>query len=150
MRRGDLTATEWRDVKELLATARSRRGRPPEQTRAVINGILWRLRTGAPWRDVPMRYGDWNKIYRRFRRWCQSGIWASVATALGDLDANGNGKAGPRPLRAAGRINRRPMVGTGARFAKGQGGTGFSAQRPGARVPPGLASGRRSARPAAR
>ncbi|MGH6928956.1 MAG: transposase [Dongiaceae bacterium] len=147
MRRGDLTATEWRDVKELLATARSRRGRPPENTRAVINGILWRLRTGAPWRDVPGRYGDWNKIYRRFCRWCQSGIWASVATALGD------GTAVPQPERGNGRINRRPMAATNARsvFAKRPAGAGFSAVvRPGARVAAGLASTRRSTRPATR
>lgn len=151
LRRSDLTATEWRDVKELLATARSRRGRPPENTRAVINGILWRLRTGAPWRDVPGRYGDWNKIYRRFRRWCQSGIWASVATALGDVAVDGDGAA--HPGRGDGRINRRHMPGAGARsrFAKGQVGAGFNgAVRPGARVAAGLASTRRPARSATR
>ena len=128
MRRGDLTAIEWRDLKELLATARSRRGRPPEQTRAVINGILWRLRTGAPWRDIPVRYGDWNKIYRRFRRWSQSGVWTSVAAALGDLDTNNNAKAGPRPPRGDIRINRRRGPGSGLRFAKGQDGAGLSAR----------------------
>ena len=144
MRRGDLTATEWRDLKEMLATARSRRGRPPEQTRAVINGILWRLRTGAPWRDIPVRYGDWNKIYRRFRRWSQSGIWASVAVALGDLDAPANGKAGPQPARGDIRINRRHMAG-GPRFAKGEGGRGLSA-----RMTAGLAPSRRPARAVAR
>lgn len=148
MRRGDLTATEWRTVKELLAAARSRRGRPPEQTRAVINGILWRLRTGAPWRDVPARYGDWNKIYRRFRRWCQSGIWASVATALGDLAVDTDGKAAPPQARGDIRVNRRRTSGAG--LAKGQGAAGFGAARPGARLPPGLASTRRPARTAAR
>jgi transposase len=151
LHRGDLSATEWRDVKELLATARSSRGRPPENTRAVINGILWRLRTGAPWRDVPGRYGDWNKIYRRFRRWSQSGIWASVATVLGDVAANGDAAA--PPARGNGRVNRRPMPGAGARsrLAKGQGGAGLSAAvRPGARAAAGLASTRRSARSAAR
>lgn len=144
MRRGDLTASEWHDLKELLATARGRRGRPPEQTRAVINGILWRLRTGAPWRDVPVRYGDWNKIYRRFRRWSQSGIWASVATALGDLDTNGNSKAGPRPARGDIRVSRRRVAGA-PRLAKGQGGPGLNA-----RLTAGLAPVRRSARAAAR
>jgi len=83
LRRGDLTAAEWRALKELLATARQRRGRPPKNSRAVINGILWRLRTGAPWRDMPGRYGDWNTIYRRFRRWRQSDVWSAVAAILG-------------------------------------------------------------------
>jgi transposase len=44
------------------------RGRPSEDNRTVINGILWQLRTGAPRRDVPEKYGNWNSIYRRFRR----------------------------------------------------------------------------------
>ncbi|MEZ0495119.1 transposase [Sphingomonas sp. IW22] len=44
------------------------RGRPPEQNRSIIKGILWRLRCGAPWRDVSPKYGSWNTIYRRFRR----------------------------------------------------------------------------------
>jgi transposase len=71
--RGDLTEVEWRILKVLLPVERKRgkrgRGRPPEDNRNVINGILWRLRTGAPWRDVPEKYGNWNSIYRRFRRW---------------------------------------------------------------------------------
>jgi transposase len=43
--------------------------------RRTINGILWRLRTGAPWRDVPERYGPWQTCYERFRRWQQDGTW---------------------------------------------------------------------------
>jgi len=63
------------------------RGRPPEDNRNIINGILWRLRTGAPWRDVPEKYGNWNSIYRRFRRWSASGIWESVVIALAETMA---------------------------------------------------------------
>ncbi len=63
------------------------RGRPPEDNRNVINGILWRLRAGAPWRDVPEKYGNWNSIYRRFRRWSTCGVWESVATALAETMA---------------------------------------------------------------
>ena len=50
----------------------------------TINGILWRLRTGAPWRDGPERYGKWNSIWRCFRRWCQNGTWEAVATTLAE------------------------------------------------------------------
>jgi transposase len=60
------------------------RGRPPEDNRNIINGILWRLRTGAPWRDVPEKYGKWNSIYRRFRRWSACGVWESMAVALAE------------------------------------------------------------------
>jgi transposase len=53
----------------------------------VINGILWRLRTGAPWRDVPEKYVKWNSIYRRFRRWSACGVLESVAIALAETMA---------------------------------------------------------------
>jgi transposase len=89
--RGDLTEAEWRVLKELLPVERPPgkrgRGRPARDNRNVINGILWRLRTGSPWRDVPEKYGDWNTIYRRFLRWSKSGVWESVATALAETMA---------------------------------------------------------------
>ncbi len=88
MSRGDLTEREWELLKPLLPPERGREGRPAHDNRIVINGILWRLRTGAPWRDVPERYGNWNGIYRRFRRWCQAGIWEAVATALAEAMAD--------------------------------------------------------------
>ena len=68
MSRGDLTEAEWRILKGLLPIEPENRGRGrrPEQNRSIINGILWRLRCGAPWRDVPPKYGSWNTIYRRF------------------------------------------------------------------------------------
>jgi len=59
----------------------------------VINGILWRMRTGAPWRDVPERYGPWKTCYERYRRWAADGTWARLkrqvqgsAEAAGDID----------------------------------------------------------------
>jgi len=89
--RGDLTEVEWRILRVLLPVERKPgkrgRGRPPEDNRNIINGILWRLRTGAPWRDVPEKYGKWNSIYRRFRRWSTCGVWESVATALAETMA---------------------------------------------------------------
>lgn len=88
MSRGDLNEAEWRILQELLPPERGRRGRPPLDRRATINGILWRLRTGAPWRDVPERYGHWNSIWRCFRRWCADGTWEAVATALAETMAD--------------------------------------------------------------
>lgn len=91
MSRGDLTEAEWRVLKELLPVEREAgergRGRPPEDNRNVVNGILWRLRCGTPWRDVPEKYGKWNSVYRRFRRWSEAGVWESVAIALAETMA---------------------------------------------------------------
>jgi transposase len=49
---------------------------------------IWRLRTGAPWRDVPGRYGKWNSIYRRFRRWSDAGVWKAVSVTLAEIMAD--------------------------------------------------------------
>ena len=92
MSRGDLTEAEWRVLKDLLPVEREAgkrgKGRPPEDNRNIINGILWRLRCGTAWRDVPEKYGNWNSIYRRFRRWSASGVWESVAIALAETMAD--------------------------------------------------------------
>jgi transposase len=88
--RGDLTEAEWRVLKGLLPIEPENRGRgrPPEQNRSIINGILWRLRCGAPWRDVPPKHGSWNTIYRRFRRWSEAGVWETVAVTLAEIMAD--------------------------------------------------------------
>ena len=88
--RGDLTEAEWRILKGLLPIEPENRGRgrPPEQNRSIINGILWRLRCGAPWREVPPKYGSWNTIYRRFRRWSEAGVWETVAVTLAEVMAD--------------------------------------------------------------
>jgi transposase len=58
-------------------------GRPPERTkRQLIDGIRWRTRTGAPWRDVPPVYGPWQTVYGLFRRWQRNGTWRAILTAL--------------------------------------------------------------------
>ena len=57
-------------------------GRRPRDRRQVINGIRWRIRTGAPWRDVPERYGPWETCYYLFRTWQREGVWADVLTKL--------------------------------------------------------------------
>ncbi|MFD5192256.1 IS5 family transposase [Streptomyces sp. NPDC058357] len=66
-------------------------GRPPVWTRRqLIDGIRWRTGTGAPWRDVPERYGLWERVYDLFRRWQRDGIWARIVTRLqAEADAKG-------------------------------------------------------------
>ena len=88
MRRGDLTESEWRLLKDMLPPERGRKNRPSFDNRPIVNGILWRIRTGGPWRDVPDKYGNWMTVYQRFRRWSQAGLWEAVATALAQAMAD--------------------------------------------------------------
>jgi transposase len=80
--RGDLSEAEWRLLEPLLPPERGRKSRPAFDNRQIVNGILWRIRTGAPWRDLPEKYGKWMTDYQRFRRWSEAGIWEAVATTL--------------------------------------------------------------------
>ncbi|WP_443058098.1 IS5 family transposase [Streptomyces sp. NBC_00820] len=73
MRRHELTDEPWAVIEPLLAPPRM--GRPVRDRRQVVNGILWKLSTGAAWRDLPERYGPWKTVYERFRRWSADGTW---------------------------------------------------------------------------
>lgn len=88
MSRGDLSEAEWQVLKDLLPPERGRKSRPASDNRPIVNGILWRIRTGAPWRDVPEKYGKWITVYQRFRRWSAAGIWEVVATTLAQAMAD--------------------------------------------------------------
>jgi len=68
-------------------------GRPPVDRRQIVEATAWRYRTGAPWRDLPVRFGKWNTVYKNFDRWTKLGVWAKVlehvqsqAHASGELD----------------------------------------------------------------
>jgi transposase len=81
-RRHDLTDAQWAALGRLLPAA-STSGRPPKWTkRQLIDGIRWRIRVGAPWRDVPEQYAPWQTIYGLFRRWQRDGTWARLLAAL--------------------------------------------------------------------
>jgi transposase len=85
--RGELTETAWAAI-ALLLPAQGRRGGQWRDHRQVINGILWKLRTGAPWRDVPERYGPWQTCADRLYRWRRKGTWDRMfAHALTRSDA---------------------------------------------------------------
>lgn len=80
--RHDLTDGQWALLEPLLPVGR-RSGRPPRWSkRQLIDGIRWRVRTGAPWRDVPACYGPWVCVYWLFRRWQLAGVWRAVFTSL--------------------------------------------------------------------
>lgn len=82
MSRGDLSDAQWRQLQPLLPPQKSWTGKPAKDHRKVMNGILWVLRTGAPWRDLPRRYGKHSTISSRFYRWQQAGLWQKILTAL--------------------------------------------------------------------
>lgn len=89
-RRFDLTDDQWARLEPLLPAGK-RPGRPSRWTRRqLIDGIRWRVRVGAPWRDVPPCYGSWQAVYGLFRRWQRDGTWAGVLARLQtDADAAG-------------------------------------------------------------
>ena len=89
-RRFDLTDAQWAALAPLLPKGK-KPGRPPKwDKRQLIDGIRWRVRTGAPWRDVPDCYGHWRSVYGLYRRWQRRGIWAQILAALqGHADALG-------------------------------------------------------------
>lgn len=72
--RGDLTNGEWERLEPLLPRGGGRGGRWSDH-RVVINGVLFRVRTGVPWRDLPERFGPWETVYKRHRRWSADGTW---------------------------------------------------------------------------
>lgn len=88
MSRGDLSEAEWRLLRDLLPAEHGRKSRPAGDNRPIVNGILWRIRTGAPWRDLPEKYGKWMTVYQRFRRWSEAGVWEVVAMALAQAMAD--------------------------------------------------------------
>jgi transposase len=81
-RRFDLTDAQWAVLEPLLPVGR-RPGRPPKWSkRQLVDGIRWRIRAGAPWRDVPACFGSWSAVYALFRRWQRDGTWVRILTAL--------------------------------------------------------------------
>ncbi|MFI2143047.1 IS5 family transposase [Streptomyces althioticus] len=91
MRRHELSDAEWAFVQPLLP--RSERGRRRLDDRTVLNGIVWKFRTGTAWRDVPERYGSWATLHTRFRRWAKDGTFERMlraaqarADAAGDIE----------------------------------------------------------------
>jgi transposase len=80
VRRHELSDAEWGRIEALLPTQpgpRSKRG-----DREFVNAVIWRVRTGVPWRDLPERFGAWKTIYNRFSRWAKRGVWERLFKEL--------------------------------------------------------------------
>jgi transposase len=90
MNRGDLSSCQWERLQSLLPPQQPKTDRPAHNHCPIINGILWILLTGAPWRDLPERYGPWRTVASRFYRWQRAGIWTQLLTAVhAQADAQG-------------------------------------------------------------
>jgi transposase len=89
----DLTDEQWEVLEPLIPEPprrEDRRGRPWRDPRDVLNGILWILRTGAHWKDLPERYPPYQTCHRRFQRWIEEGVLGDVLEALAeDLEGRG-------------------------------------------------------------
>src|SRR5258706_9703994 len=92
-RHEELTEEQWEVLRSLIPEPRRRsdgRGRPWRANREVLNGILWILRTGAPWKDLPERFPPYQTCHRRFQQWARTGLMKSILEALAaDLRARG-------------------------------------------------------------
>jgi transposase len=79
-RRYELTDDGWERIAPLLPA--QKRGGKWAEHRTVLNGMFWVLNSGAPWRDMPERYGEWETVYGRYRRWTREGLFDRILNAL--------------------------------------------------------------------
>lgn len=82
VRRYGLRDDQWETIQALLPGREGTVGVTAKDNRLFVEAVLYRYRAGIPWRDVPERFGDWNNIARRHRRWCKSGVWQKVFERL--------------------------------------------------------------------
>jgi transposase len=77
-----LTDDRWDRIAALLSCQTGRVGRPPTDQRTVVAGMLWVVRTGSSWRDLPAHFGPWQTIHGRYQRWRKDGLWQQIITIL--------------------------------------------------------------------
>jgi transposase len=82
--RRELTDAQWRRIESLIPGKEGDKGRHGEDNRLFIDAVLWLVRAGAPWRDLPEQFGKWNSVFRRFRRWARKGVCKRLFTELGE------------------------------------------------------------------
>ena len=77
-----LTDEQWDRIADLLPGKAGDPGRTGADNRLFVNGVLWVLRSGAHWHDLPGRYGKWKSVHKRFTRWAKAGVWERVFASL--------------------------------------------------------------------
>lgn len=86
-KRYELSNEQWRRIKDQLPGKKGDPGRNGEDNRLFVNAVLWVLRSGARWSDLPERFGKWKTVHKRFTRWAENGVWERVFESLiGDPD----------------------------------------------------------------
>ena len=87
VKRYELSEVQWRRIADLLPGKPGDPGRTGDDNRLFVNAVLWVLRSGARWSDLPERYGKWKSVHKRFTRWAKAGVWERVFAILtGDPD----------------------------------------------------------------
>jgi transposase len=82
MKRHELTDEQWELLEPLVPQSTAKTGRPPKDRRLMLDGVFWSLITGAPWRDLPDRFGPWQTVYGHFSKWRRGGVFARIIEAL--------------------------------------------------------------------
>lgn len=81
-KRYELTDVQWARIEALLPGKKGDRGRVAKDNRVFVDAVLWVLRSGARWSDLPERYGKWKSVHKRFSRWAKTGVWERVFAIL--------------------------------------------------------------------
>ncbi len=79
-----LTNKMWNKISSFLPKERGRCARPAKPNRLMVEGMLWKMRTGAPWRDLPKKFGPWQSVYTRFSRWSHQGFFDQIFEVVQD------------------------------------------------------------------
>ena len=82
MKRYELNAGQWKKIEGMLPGRAGSVGVTARDNRQFVNGVLWVLRSGAQWKDLPTGYGNWKSTHKRFTRWARSGIWERIFQTL--------------------------------------------------------------------
>ena len=77
-----LTTEHWEQLRPLLPPQKPLTGHPAVDHRLIVEGMLWVVRTGSSWRELPERFGPWSTVSSRYQRWCKEGIWARILQVL--------------------------------------------------------------------
>lgn len=81
-----ISDADWDRIQDLLPGRPGQHGGVAKDNRLFLDAVLWMAKTGAPWRDLPERFGHWNSVWKRFDRWARRGVWQRVFAALQDPD----------------------------------------------------------------
>ena len=79
-----LSDAAWDRIAPLIIGRPDQKGSTGRDNRMFVEGVLWIVRTGSPWRDLPEAFGDWNSVFRRFSRWSAKGVWWRIFEAMSD------------------------------------------------------------------